>query len=86
MNYVENIENDGIRHSGKTTRIVDAAIQEFFEKGVVEIIDHYRDGFDGSISKKKWSKHAIEVFITRLNVEHKGTKYQVKDNIISKTN
>lgn len=50
------------RQTGRTTRIVDAAIQELFEKGEVTIVDHHPSGSD----------HALRLLQNRLAREHAG--------------
>lgn len=53
-----------VRRTGRTTRIVDAAIQELFTKGEVQIADHHHEG-----------NHAMSLFILRMNTEHRGIKF-----------
>ena len=52
----------GIRRSGRSTRIVDAAMQELFEKGYVQIFDH--------IDKVQCDQMLFDRFLRRLESEH----------------
>ena len=54
--------------TGKTTRIVDRAIQEFFEKGVAYI-------YDGRDKKENTHMGAMRIFLSRMETEHKNSKF-----------
>lgn len=55
------------RRSGRTTRIVDAAIQELFEKGFVHVKDHHGD--------KHTDRLALALVKDRLFREHEHVKW-----------
>jgi hypothetical protein len=61
--------NNSGRASGQTTRLVDAAIQEFFTKGEAVIKDHYWPGKE-NMSEDLQNKHIMHLFLRRLSIEH----------------
>lgn len=72
-----------MRATGKTTRIIDAAIQELFSTGEVEVLDH----FVSPIAGLKPSIRAAKIVEKRLKSEHKGVRFSRIHNriILSKT-
>lgn len=52
---------------GKTTRIVDRCVQEFFNNGVTYI-------YEGRLDKNK-TDEVFDLFLNRMQNEHKGSKY-----------
>ncbi|MGH2666065.1 hypothetical protein [Flavobacterium sp.] len=56
--------------SGKTTRIVDRCIQEFFTAGVTYVYE----GRDEEIKKMR-NDYVFRIFCKRLESEHQGVKY-----------
>ena len=54
--------------SGKTTRKVDAAVQDFFKNGLAYL-------YEGRTQAKLSHKHAMEVFKKRMFSEHPGAKF-----------
>ena len=66
------------RKLGKTTRIVDWCIQEFFKNGetyVYEMTDSWENC-------ENLTEHVSSVFLKRMDSEHRGTKY--KHRLINK--
>ena len=57
-----NIHDTGIIKSGRTTRLVDQAVQEFFTTGKATLVDH----FDGVVANERLRK----IFLHRMYVEH----------------
>lgn len=57
-----------MRQSGRTTRIVDAAVQEFFEKGVVKLRDH---DYGNEELVQRLSRKLQKRVSERLRFEHK---------------
>ena len=57
------------RRSGRTTRLADQYIQQFFDIGEVKISDHtnHRDS----------NRHLIKVICSRLDNEHRHIEYDV---------
>lgn len=66
------------RRSGRTTRIIDAAVQELFNSGRVDLIDH--------VYKPHSLRHreVLKIFVERLWREHSIPKNEltIKDIII----
>lgn len=59
--------SDENRRTGRTTRIVDAAIQELFKTGKCTVVDH----FGGThLEARRASMRAFEIVIDRLYREH----------------
>ena len=58
-----------MRRSGRTTRIVDGAIQELFEKGEVVVKDHL-----STLPPTQASKFVSDIIRKRLYMEHGGIK------------
>lgn len=61
-----------MRRSGRTTRIVDAAVQTLFERGEVTINDHHYGDYNNldSNAHDKANKHAFKILLRRLDMEH----------------
>ena len=57
------------RRSGRTTRLADQYIQQFFDVGEVKITDHTKH--------TESSKHLIKVICGRLDNEHRHVEYDV---------
>ncbi len=57
------------RRTGRTTRIVDESVQEFFNNGKVVLNDHYWVG-KGDMSPRERLRHILRVFLRRLASEH----------------
>jgi len=80
--------DDGIRRSGRTIRCADKAIQTLFEKGEVQLIDHFDDGKDGT--KERLSQYLLKIVEGRLNREHRmgrGVHYKlIKQGIYNRYN
>lgn len=55
------------KKSGVTTKIVDRCVQEFFTKGLT----HLYEGRDD----KRRNDEVFEIFIQRIQNEHRGIKY-----------
>ena len=62
------------RRLGKTTRIVDRCIQEFFEKGETYVYERT----DSGENCENLTEHVSSVFLKRIDYEHRGTKYKHK--------
>jgi hypothetical protein len=60
------------RASGRTTRVIDRAIQYLFTHGTVPIIPHDVDY--STFNVKKASKRATYIALRRLSIEHHGVK------------
>lgn len=58
-----------MRRSGRTTRMVDAAVQSFFNNGYALIDDH-----NGTINANRF---ALDAFVTRMAIEHNVTDIPV---------
>lgn len=56
-----------VRRSGRTTRIIDNMVQQFFENGYVHVFDHH------SISNDNLSR-IQKIFLDRLKREHQIDK------------
>ena len=54
------------RRSGRTTRIIDDAIQDLFHTGECHVWDHYKDGKDAQRNKE-----VFMLVLRRLQNEHK---------------
>lgn len=75
--------NDPWRRSGRTTRLVNEAVEKFFtimyhsdsrtrpEETVIFLQDHH--------GTKRATAHALEIFIDRMKREHNLIPYQDKD-------
>ena len=50
------------RRSGNSTRLIDKYVQDLFDNGVVQVLDHY----DSHESHKR----LLRIFLARLSVEH----------------
>ena len=61
------------RKTGKTTRLVDLRIQDFFENGFTFIYEGR-----GTDSFRKQTDEALNTFRRRLELEHFGVKYAFK--------
>jgi len=64
-----------MRRSGRTTRIVDEAIQTLFTKGEVTICDHYygdkfQDRVESEASHRRANEFAFNILMRRLRLEH----------------
>ena len=65
-----------MRGSGRTTRIIDKAIQDLFKNGKVTIIDHHYGGdkYDSPVERdganRRASKDAFRRMVNRLIAEH----------------
>lgn len=57
-----------MRGTGKTTRILDRLVQEFFTKGFCYVYEQ-RD------STKDEKSQLLYKFVHRMNAEHNGTKF-----------
>ena len=68
-----------LRGTGKTTRIVDAAIQELFTTGSVTVVDHVTLTDDNR-------KRTLERVCKRLDNEHYGVRYSVRGFKVSLDN
>lgn len=55
----------GYRKSGRTTRLVDDAIQDLFHLGEAHVWDHYREGKDGMANRR-----LVDIIRGRLIMEH----------------
>lgn len=55
---------------GKTTRIVDRCIQEFFDNKITFVYDGR-----GEINNKEQTENTFSIFIKRLELEHPKVKY-----------
>jgi hypothetical protein len=63
-----------MKRSGKTTRIIDRIIQEFFNKGIAYIYEE-RCNFNGTNELKvKVQK--------RLELEHPNSKYTIREDTV----
>lgn len=58
-----------MRKSGRTTKLVNEAIDEFFNKGFVLLVDHHWDNKQ-DMQPLKQNQHIKEVFMRRLYNEH----------------
>lgn len=56
--------------TGKTTRIVDRCVQEFFAKGITYVYE----GRD----KRSMTDNVFDLFKQRMEIEHFGVKYTFK--------
>ena len=68
--------SDENRRSGRTTRIVDAAIQELFNTGKCTVFDHFVG--QGMVDAERASKRAAYLVARRLELEHAHVSF-VKD-------
>jgi hypothetical protein len=59
-----------MRQSGKTTRLVDRNIQQFFEKGYCFIYEGR-----ATDTQEEETNYALELFTSRLRREHFQTSY-----------
>ncbi len=64
------------RRSGKTTRIVDRCIQEFFTAGVTYVYEGR-----GTETEKQQTEEVYSIFLNRLESEHRHAKYTKKYGI-----
>jgi len=79
IDWVENMPDEALhnivgRHTGKSTRIVDELIQDFFNKKPgtkIRIIDHY--------PTKRADEHVARRMLRRLEVEHNVTARVFRD-------
>lgn len=80
-----------MRKTGKTTRLVDEAIQKLFNEGVVRIpkttLNNFDRGYDVEFIKSMVSednlqhnKHLISVLQRRLSIEHSDLFYNIVYN------
>jgi hypothetical protein len=60
----------GTRRSGRTTRLIDEAIQYLFTNDTVLLVDH--------INSTEMSKHMLDRVVRRLYNEHRMTDKQFK--------
>lgn len=67
---LELIEELTVRGTGRTTRLVDQAIQDLFTKGVVLVKDHFDD--------RQADRYLTERIKKRLDYEHPHVKYNIK--------
>jgi len=66
-----------MRNTGRTTRLIDQAIQRLFSEGKVVFIDHYlgeshERPYDQATHNVKATKWAFDVLANRLCAEHGG--------------
>lgn len=54
-----------MRQSGRTTRIIDRAIQDLFKGKTVQVVDHYLSGQSGTANRLLYEK-----ILKRLQSEH----------------
>lgn len=57
-----------MRKSGKTTRKVDQAVQDFFNNGITYL-------YEGRVANKNVHQEAMNVFNSRMQSEHPHAKY-----------
>ena len=69
-----------LRTTGRTTRIIDAAIQTLFEAGIVKIIDH---DYDFRVADHHNNRSVMDRVLRRLKMEHPRIYNQI--DIDSKT-
>ena len=55
-------ESNGYRRSGRTTRMIDKSIQQFFDEGVCEVYDHH--------GTREADKLIMQKILKRLHYEH----------------
>lgn len=73
MTELEQLEIS-LRRTGRTTRIVDTAVQTLFNTGFIRIEDHYWTG-------KNDDRHIFSVLLKRLYSEH-GLQECIDNNLI----
>jgi len=66
-----------LRASGRTTRIVDACIQELFNEGTVTVKDH--------CDKRVCHENAFDRVVNRLRYEHKHADIRANRNTFAIT-
>lgn len=66
---LQEMDSQGLRRSGRTTRLADSYIQELFDKGTITVADHFTHTEDGKCFKHE-SKRLMKTIITRLLLEH----------------
>lgn len=71
-----------LRRTGRTTRIVDAAIQTLFEAGIVKIMDH---DFDFRLSDNKRNNEVLQLVVNRIRNEHNAVLGLLKIDIQANT-
>lgn len=64
-----------LRRTGRTTKILNNDIEEFFTTGSVLVIDHIWDSKEDMLSEQR-NSHIRNLFINRLYTEH---RFNVKD-------
>jgi hypothetical protein len=80
MAIIDRYKDDGVRFTGRSTRIVDSAVQALFREGKVKLIDHV----------PKATRNILPVMIDRLRLEHGvdphkdlETTHHVKDGSVT---
>jgi hypothetical protein len=68
-----------MRRSGRTTRLIDAYVQELFTKGEVVVLDHWCWWFgkEDIESVYKANMHIFHRFMDRMMVDHQGIELEV---------
>ena len=69
------------RRSGKTTRLINRCIDEFFEKGITYVYEGR-----GEPTEKLQTKEAFYLFKKRMNSEHSNQKYKFEYGEFDKVN
>ena len=64
------------RRSGRTTRIIDDAIQDLFHTGECHVWDHYKDGKDAQRNKE-----VLMLILRRLQNEHEPIMREISVDI-----
>lgn len=72
-----------MRRSGRTTRLIDAYVQELFTKGEVVVLDHWWPGKEDIESPYKANNHIFHKFMDRMMVDHQGIDLEVNKNKIT---
>lgn len=64
---------DTLRHSGRSTRIIDSAVQALFNEGTVTLGDHHfgEVRYDPDANRRA-TAHAFNILVRRLFIEHGG--------------
>lgn len=66
--YEQEVEQK-LRQTGRSTRLLDSYVQELFEKGFVEVIDHHNTIQSNTLLFGK--------LVQRLTNEHKGLRFEI---------
>lgn len=73
---LQEMDSQGLRRSGRTTRLADSYIQELFDKGTITVADHFTHSENGRPFPNA-SRNLFDVVSTRMEREHKGDFYNL---------